>query len=71
MPGPASSVEEHVLRNIPFEGTAVRSSPRAFLFRRDLLANFAQMFDRSPNIGQVLPISQPRSQKAVATNSTE
>ena len=49
VPGPASTVEEHSLRNIPSEGTAVRSSPRAFLFRRDLFANFAQMFDGSPN----------------------
>ena len=72
MPGPASSVEEHSLRNIPSEGTVVRSSPRAFLFRRDLFANFAQMFDGSPNKSD--KIFQSRNLdlgKLLRQNSTE
>ena len=35
-PGPASTVEERSLRNIPSEGTVVRNSPWICLFRRDL-----------------------------------
>ena len=46
VPGPASTVEEHSLRNIPSEGKVVRSSPRIPLFRRDF---FAPMFDGISN----------------------
>ena len=36
-PGPASTVEERPLRKFSSEGTAVRSPPRVFLFRRELI----------------------------------
>ena len=70
-PGPASTVEERSLRNIPSEGTVVRNSPWICLFRRDLffsrknvshkcLADFLYRTSQS--------ISQPRSRKAVEDN---
>ena len=64
-PGPASTVEEHSLRNIPSEGTAVRSSPRKFHFRRDIFSRkfLHKCLTETPTIGQVLPISQPWSRK--------
>ena len=59
-PGPASSVEEHSLRNIPSEGTVVRYSPRTLLFRHDLFRT--KCLTEFPTIGQAT-ISQPRSWK--------
>ena len=66
MPGPASSVEDRSLCKISSDGTAVRSLPKAIFSD----AIFCNMFDGDPTIGRVLPSTQPRSGKAVATIST-
>ena len=64
-------MEERPLRKISSEGTAVRSPPRVFLFRRELIREnyFAKMFDGNiPTFGRVLPINATSTRKAVAAS---
>ena len=69
MPGPASSVEERSLRNISSKGTAVRISPRIFLFSREFIR---KRIDGNLQQSDVLhQLTQPWSRKAVENVSTE
>ena len=67
-PGPASSVVERSLRNIPSEGTAVRSPLRRHLFKREFIRNLSA--NDNSEFRRVLPISQPRYRKGCSGIST-